>query len=148
MGRGAAKFMLDVFPGCDKELGIRILHNAVLVSVRGLLDNLVLYGQGTVETLGSPVCPAYGVVYYDWPHEDDMNDITIGLFQVKDHWAHKVTLELIASSVDILRKLAKTDWKDKAISLNFPGIGNGQLGRKAVLPLLHRLPDNVTIWEL
>jgi hypothetical protein len=147
MGRGAAALMRDVFPGCNQEFGKLILHHAVTIYAVKMNYSLIYDTEGNQRPSRS-VCPDYGIVFYDWPHEDDANDITIGLFQVKDHWANKATLELIATSVDILRKLAKTDWKDKKISLNFPGIGNGKLDRKDVLPLLHKLPDNVTIWEL
>lgn len=125
MGRGAAKTMRDMFPGCDQTFGSLIL---------GLVYE--------------PVCGQYGIVWQEQDYEPFDAPFIIGLFQVKDHWHEPAKLELIVSSVDILRKLAKNTWLDKAISLNFPGIGNGQLSRQDVLPLLHRLPDNVTIWEL
>jgi hypothetical protein len=146
MGRGAAKFMRDVFVGSDKEFGTLIIQHAVTIYARAMDYSLCYDCEGN-QRPSTSVCPAYGVVYYKLPQEE-CSDLTLGLFQVKDLYYEPARPELIVSSVDILRELAKTIWKSKSISLNFPGIGNGKLKRKDVLPLLHRLPDNVTIWEL
>jgi len=67
-------------------------------------------------------------------------------FQVKYHWADKASLPLLARSVEELKDFAEQH--DFEIFLNFPGIGNGQLNRDDVFPLIAQLPDNVTIWEL
>lgn len=71
----------------------------------------------------------------------------IWAFQVKWHWADKANLTLIESACDELSNMAQYNY-DKVFYLNFPGIGNGQLSREEVLPIVEQLPDNVTIWEL
>lgn len=92
-----------------------------------------------IQRRGDP----YGLVWFN----PSGCDFTIGAFQVKHHWRDAADLRLITSSVDVLRRLALQDWQRKKISLNFPGIGNGRLLRSDVLPLLERLPDNVSVWE-
>lgn len=70
----------------------------------------------------------------------------IWYFMVKDHWAQPAKLEIIDASVeDCLYKFNEFD--GMRVDLNFPGIGNGQLSREDVLPLMERLPDNFHIWE-
>lgn len=78
----------------------------------------------------------------------------IWLFQVKWNWWERADVGLIEKSVDgfmdvlegksgrAMQLLARGK-----VSLNFPGIGNGGLGKNVVLPLIERLPDNVTVWE-
>ena len=79
---------------------------------------------------------------------------SVWLFQVKWDWWERADVRLIEKSVDgfmavlagesgrAMQMLAKGK-----VSLNFPGIGNGGLDRKEVLPVIERLPDNVTVWE-
>jgi hypothetical protein len=70
----------------------------------------------------------------------------VGYFMVKNHWAAPADLGIIERSVYSL-----LDWIDDdvlgRIDLNFPGIGNGSLPRRDVLPLIQKLPDSVHIWE-
>lgn len=73
---------------------------------------------------------------------------SFGAFQVKYNFWEPASVNLITASVDILCALCAGAWKGKSVNLNFPGIGNGQLQREEVLPLLLRLPGNVTVWEL
>lgn len=68
----------------------------------------------------------------------------VGWFRVKDHFAQPAKVSIISSSVNRLGIIA--DGYDR-IDLNFPGIGNGQLSREDVLPMLMDLPDHVHIWE-
>lgn len=67
-------------------------------------------------------------------------------FMVKNHWAQPAQLKIIEQSVVELNELLSAQ-PDITIALNFPGIGNGGLDRKDVLPLLNHLADNVHIWE-
>ena|SRR5713101_4782445 len=70
-----------------------------------------------------------------------------GAFQVKHEWFSKADLTLITYSCLGLENLAKIlpNWR---FALNFPGIGNGQLSREDVLPIIENfLPDNVEVWE-
>lgn len=67
-------------------------------------------------------------------------------FQVKYHWADNADVDLIKDSLRELSSWAKRA-SESTFFLNFPGIGNGKLGRDVVLSLLDVLPDNVTVWE-
>lgn len=68
-------------------------------------------------------------------------------FQVKYHWADKADLDLINNSCHTLVQLSEFE-KGKTFFLNFPGIGNGQLSREEVLPIVEALPDNIVVWEM
>jgi hypothetical protein len=67
-------------------------------------------------------------------------------FQVKYGWWEKANLDLIRFSTEKLNQYA-LEHREKSFHLNFPGIGNGQLAREDVLPIIQQLPDNVTVWE-
>lgn len=66
-------------------------------------------------------------------------------FMVKDHWANQARLDIIQESVNQL--IYYFEFSDERVDLNFPGIGNGNLPREEVLPLLQNLPGNIHIWE-
>lgn len=66
---------------------------------------------------------------------------------VKEHWSQPARLDLIESGVTALAAYASAHPRHK-IDMHYPGIGLGQLLRADVAPLLLRLPDNVTVWEL
>lgn len=68
----------------------------------------------------------------------------MGYFMVKRHWRLPADLNVIAISTKQLARLAPL--VDR-IDLNFPGIGNGRIGRDQVLPIIEGLPDNVHVWE-
>lgn len=67
-------------------------------------------------------------------------------FMTKDHWFESATLDRIKNSVFHLR-YGFMCLEGARIDLNFPGIGNGNLPREKVLPLLVELPDNIHVWE-
>jgi hypothetical protein len=71
-----------------------------------------------------------------------------GIFQVKYHFSDPADLGLIGRSVGFLIKLQRnnTVYKNKKVSMNFPGIGFGQLKYEDVLPIVTMLPDNVTLY--
>lgn len=71
---------------------------------------------------------------------------SVGFFMVKDYWANKAKLRIIRDSARKLRDWANINHEIR-FDLNFPGIGNGGLTKKEVLPMLEDLPDNVHIWE-
>jgi hypothetical protein len=116
MGRGIARQARDRFPGLDKVLGQHILN---------LCGN-----EGEYGLLISP----------RWP------EAKLGVFQVKRHYSHAASVELIQHSTNALCAWC-TEQPKAIVVLNFPGIGNGRLPRTAVLPILQQLPDTVTIWE-
>ena len=68
-------------------------------------------------------------------------------FQTKYHWRNDSPLELVARSIDMLRRLA-LKYPNCTFGLPFPGISNGKLNPKDVHPLLLQLPDNVTVYHL
>ena len=92
--------------------------------------------------VNSHLC-AYGILIHP-----DRGSPILAAFQVKTHWADLADLTLIEKSVTVLDRLARRDWKHLKVGLNFPGIGNGGLKEVDVLPLLKRLPDNVSVWKL
>jgi hypothetical protein len=69
--------------------------------------------------------------------------LPIGIFQVKYHFRDVADTNLILYSTQLLNELSKT----KTISINFPGIGFGQLDEMQVLPIISQLSDNVTIYR-
>jgi hypothetical protein len=70
----------------------------------------------------------------------------IYFFMVKAHWRDPADLKIIKRSTTLLKELAESKPK-RRFDLNFPGIGNGNLPREAVLPIVSTLPNNVHIWE-
>ena len=119
--------------------GSLVMGGGAALAVRERFPGVDLALGLSVKAIGDP----YGVVSIILPDQD----LIIGAFQVKHHWLDDALSSLISGSAIILRNLALTEWKDKRISLNFPGIGNGRMRRKDVLPLIECLPDNVTVWE-
>lgn len=119
MGRGAAREARDAYPGIDLAFG------------HAIREWRKKHGPGM----------PYALLLAD------KAGTKIGLFQVKWHWADAADLELIATATEELRTFALTIWREYRIALNFPGIGNGRLARADVLPVISRLPDNVSIYE-
>jgi hypothetical protein len=124
MGRGAALELKEKFPGIDIELGKEI--------------RLVCRSQGD-----------YGFVLVDFPKD---SKTTYGVFQVKNHYKDDANIQLISCSCDVLMDWIRFSWEQGgqliySISMNFPGIGYGGLKREWVLPIISKLPDNVTIYE-
>lgn len=83
----------------------------------------------------------YGLIIWERPGQQ-----SIAAFQVKRHFRDKADLNLIDMSTKQLIKIA-TKYPSARFDLNFPGIGNGELPRHLVLPIIRQLPDNVYIWE-
>lgn len=68
-------------------------------------------------------------------------------FQTKLHWKEDSPIEVVTKSIDMLRRLA-LKYPNKTFGLPFPGIQNGGLKPKDVLPLLQVLPNNVLVYHL
>ena len=124
MGRGIARQARNRFPGLDTALGKQILN------VCGNPSTLLRSSQGQYGLLVSP----------RWP------EARLGAFQVKQHYSHVASLELIQRSTTALCAWC-TEHPAVMVAVNFPGIGNGRLRRKDVLSIVSQLPDQVTIWE-
>ncbi len=69
----------------------------------------------------------------------------MGIFQVKDHFKAKASLELIKRSAVMLSQWAQQH-PQITVNLNFPGIGWGHLKSWDVAPQIRCLPDNVHVW--
>lgn len=68
-----------------------------------------------------------------------------GLFQVKTHFKDNAELYLVERSTELLNEYI-LDKDYPTISMNFPGIGNGRLKAELVIPILEKLPDEITIY--
>lgn len=77
----------------------------------------------------------------------DYDGQEIWWFMVKKHWKSQADIELIDASCAELNTWLSFVSKSIRVDLNFPGIGNGGLERKYVLPIVSKLPDSVHIWE-
>jgi len=69
-------------------------------------------------------------------------------FQVKYHYRDKASLDLIRFSTSMLSLIIQAN-KYENVHLNYPGIGNGNLSKEEVSPILEQYlyKHNVTIWE-
>lgn len=73
----------------------------------------------------------------------------IGVFQVKDHFSKAARPDLIAYSAAVLHNwLLVEERREFQVHMNFPGIGNGKLEKRQVMPLIEDLPSNVTVYEI
>ena len=72
----------------------------------------------------------------------------LGLFQSKIHYSDMATANVIQRSANTLRIVVRSLGL-KNVHLNFPGIGNGRLDAKYVIPVLEEELDSlpVTIWR-
>jgi hypothetical protein len=131
MGRGAAAQVRQHLPGAEAIFGHR---------VRAITQGHVFSKYGVL--IGP--CPVCHVDHNPQVHMAGPQ-IQWGIFQVKYHWGRPAIPELISYSCTKLQEISHLY---PSISLNFPGIGNGGLGRDEVLPLIEGLPGNVTVWEL
>lgn len=69
-----------------------------------------------------------------------------GIFQVKYHYKEDAELALIERSTEALNKFVR--YLNVTVSINFPGIGNGNLFIKDVAPIIKDLDDRVTVYYL
>lgn len=74
------------------------------------------------------------------------SDKTIGAFQTKYHFKDRADLDLISLSCLCLSGLLFRYDYNLNVSMNFPGIGYGQRTMKEIMPIIARLPDNVTLY--
>lgn len=133
MGRGAASQVTRMWTGIDMEFGGLIEAEAVRQAATGECRNAVKL--------------EYGVLVAPSPYALKGRDVWLGIFQVKYRWWDSADLGLIERSVGVLGKWVEAN-PGMRVALNFPGIGNGHLKRADVMPMVERLPDAVTVWEL
>lgn len=93
-----------------------------------------IFGQLVYEKCGH--LGRYGLLFYE----------KYGIAQVKYRFNEKADIELISYSMEMLKETAKPN-KHHCYNINFPGIGYGGLSKDEVMPVLEKLPQNITIWE-
>lgn len=120
-----------------------IRTDGCLVMGRGIAKEARDRFPGLDRALGKMVWEygdEYGLLLSEsWPEK------RLGVFQVKYHWKARADLYLIGLSTEMLAEWA-LEFQDLRADLNFPGIGNGGLDKRDVLPIVERLPDSVHIW--
>jgi hypothetical protein len=73
--------------------------------------------------------------------------VRLGLLQTKYHWGLNSDLALIGYSLTKLKVWMNIN-PNHIVALPMPGVGNGKLDRRAVLPLLEGFSDNLIIYDL
>lgn len=123
-----------------KKNGALVMGRGIARQARDRFDGLdVALGREIARLCGNR--SEYGLLVSPrWPAAK------LGVFQVKTHYDRPASLSLIRRSVATLLAWCERH-PDAAVHLNFPGIGNGELARAQVLPLLKSLPANVHVWE-
>lgn len=135
--------------------------DVILVSANSVLNskNELVMGKGAALELAiknpqipiiagrtvTATGPKYGIIVLGKINPTDTQ--IFGLFQTKYNFASDSDLDLIRFSVDELNKYSERHPNFK-ISINFPGIGNGKLYRKDVLPIIQLLNDRITVYEI
>lgn len=124
-----------------------IRKDGALVMGRGIARQARDRFSGLDEVLGKQILSLCGdqgqyglLVSPRWP------EAKLGAFQVKGHYSQPAGLELIRHSTGMLCAWCAAH-PDEQVVVNYPGIGNGSLRRKSVLPIIAQLPEQVTIWE-
>lgn len=131
MGLGIALMVKKMYPQLPAVLGAEIIARAKTAAPFLYRDREYCEHGPPYKLLISP----------RWPEGK------LGLFQTKTRFYWPANLALIQDATVELMLWCMAH-PDKKVHLNFPGIGCGQLPRNEVLPIVSRLPDNVTIWEL
>jgi len=107
----------------------------------GLARDLKIKVPGIDKIFGSMVLEngghggRYGLLVYErW-----------GIFQVRYSFIDKANLELIAFGMERVREFAQET--NFIIHLEYPGIGDWDLTKEEVGPVVNTLPGNVYVWE-
>jgi hypothetical protein len=140
MGRGFAERVATEFPKLPKALGQMIEAAGEFVIEPASRRYRAIYVYGIIP----PRC-------YLHPDEGgwlppDSPARNVGAFQTKGAFWDDAGIEIIEFSVAKLIPWALRH--RQPVALNYPGIGEGNLTRAAVEPLLSRLPSNVHIFSL
>lgn len=122
MGRGAALQLKTKFPEIDYYFGKMIKYYSKHLGEYNVLLKYVAKSDVELQF------PMYGI------------------FQVKYHFGDPADIELIKRSVNKLSHIVSKVHGNLNVSMNFPGIGFGQLEYEDVLPVVSELPDNVTLY--
>ena len=108
---------------------------------KGLARDLKIKVPGIDKIFGSMILEKcghagrYGFLNYErW-----------GIFQVRYRFNDKADVELIAFGMERVKDFAQET--NFIIHLEYPGIGEGDLTKQEVGPLVDTLPGNVYVWE-
>jgi hypothetical protein len=108
---------------------------------KGLARDLKIKVPGIDQIFGSMILEncghagRYGLLVYErW-----------GIFQVRYRFNDKPDLELIRFGIEQVREFAEET--NYIIHLEYPGIGEGELTKEEIGPLVDTLPGNVYVWE-
>ena len=108
---------------------------------KGLARDLKIKVPGIDKIFGSMILEngghagRYGLLNYErW-----------GIFQVRYRFNDKAALELIIFGMEMVREFAQET--NFIIHLEYPGIGDGDLTKEEVGPIVDTLPGNVYVWE-
>lgn len=69
-----------------------------------------------------------------------------GVFQTKFHFKNNSTLEIIKQSVYVLNMFLES-YPNLTVSMNYPGIGLGNLNEEQVYPVIVNLSNRVTVYR-
>lgn len=119
MGAGAAKWVKDNYPNAPSEFGKRLTESGMRTRFGISISNAVEDGK---------IC----------------------IFQSKIKYNEPSTLDIIAFSTGMLVAMIgiteALDFPKVRYSINFPGIGLGELNPVDVYPIIKPLPSNVDVW--
>ena len=121
-----------------------VRRDGALVMGRGIAKEAATRWPRLPYSLGNRISSLgtdkYGIIVSAfWPKTK------IGAFQVKVYWGDPADLDLILFSTKKLIHWCGLH-PSAAVALNFPGIGNGRQDPANVLPIIRKLPDQVTVW--
>ena len=78
------------------------------------------------------------------PFRPQAKTVGFGLFQTRREWDEPADPELIRHSMECLRQYL-AQYPNLKVRMDYPGIGNGDLGVEEVAPLLEPLPPKVIL---
>jgi hypothetical protein len=120
-----------------------IKNNGAIVMGRGAAKQVRDSYPGIDRKLGQAIFGLPNAYYLEIPIASKQH---IGWFKVKNHWQQPADLNLIALSTLALINHTKF-YPIHTYHMNFPGVGNGRLSDKQVMPIIESLPDNVIIYR-
>lgn len=138
MGKGAAREAYLLFPQLRERLAIEITR----------LRKEALFGKNHTAAVGTAkeAIPYHFAVV---PSSQATPGILVGALQVKYRWFETANYDLVSASISKMVDDIKNRpyMNGVQIHMNFPAIGNGELSRGNILPLVQALPDQFHVWE-
>lgn len=123
-----------------------VVHHGNLVMGAGVAKQALMRFPGINKAMGSAITAQnkasgfYGLlVSARWPVAK------LGAFQTKVDWRKDTMPWMIEQSTQALVEWCLRN-PGKRVDLNYPGIGNGNLGIEIVRTVINQLPDQVNVW--